>query len=81
MQVLPAHKGNFFDKSREERSTEGCKYREIRKSHLAQEIPLTEDSWRLGEASRKVSCMFVVILLIPGQHWVVGGVGRNITAV
>lgn len=32
-------KGRFFDKSKEEGSTEGCKYREIRKSHLAQEIP------------------------------------------
>lgn len=36
---LPVPKGRFSDKSKEEGSTEGCKYREIRKSRLAQEIP------------------------------------------
>lgn len=78
---LPAPRGSFFDKSKEEGSTEGCKYREIRKSHLAQEIPRAENSWRLGEGSREVSHMLAVIFLIPAHRWVAGKDGGDITAV
>ena len=81
LEVCLCPKGVFFDKPKEEESTEECKYREIRKSRLAQEIPRAENSWRQGEGSREVSHMLAVIFLIPGHRWVAGGDGGDIIAV